>query len=328
MVCYLIPTVPKRRNDVERSWEIISMLKANGHTAGFHLLSLEGIADISPHVKEGYENLQRYERDYGDTPIVVMLANLPIGDIDFLNNRDVAVEHVECGVRFAAGLPIGGQRLVSFHLNTLVSEEEYVACSADEWRTNIFTEVIRPALMRCAAFSRRYGIQLVIESTPTPEFGDLSDERNYRGVQLRNLRNPFYLTEIWGFQEIRESGIGIALDLCHSRIIYKQVQQGIADGIIFSQDIPKLIDRTLFNDVVALNPETDMVHINDGDGLFTREGDSFREGIAFGDGDIKELAVILRHLNVHNFLQTIEVNETDFAIRPNTLKSIEYLRTL
>ena len=71
---------------------------------------------------------------------------------------------------------------------------------------------------------------------------------------------------------------------------------------------------------------TRLFHFNDGVGLYTPDGGTFREGVVPGKGEIKELEQILQEINFRKIPFVIEVDEQgDFKNRPGTRASIDYL---
>jgi hypothetical protein len=258
-----------------------------------------------------------------------MLSNIPLAEMDWYRNTNTAADHVKAGVDFAKGLPIGGRRIVTFHLNSLVSEGEFLSRSAQRWR-EYFAMAIAPSLAKAARYAQQQEVELKVETVPVPEFGDIPIDRElmYLGTHARDLRNPFYLTRHWGFQELRHLGIGICLDVCHTRTIYRVAQQSASTGILFEEDKEVLAKESIINDVMGLLP-SDLAHLNDGSGDFTKEGEVFKEGVALGQGDIAQLPKIIHHLNATGIPFVIEVDERgDFKGRPGTTESIEYLLKL
>jgi sugar phosphate isomerase/epimerase len=320
-----VPTA-KFRNDIETSWKIQRPLIEAGYEPGLMLVIQGGRRGITDDAETQYERLKDCTESYCDNPIVVMLSNMPIGEMDWLDPRSIALEHALTGVRFAANLPIGGQKMVTFHLNSLTSQTNFVAGTAANWRDYFLTE-IAPNLATVARHAKALDVELFIETTPVPEFGDLTKDHPliYCNCNARALRNPFYLTRHWGFKELRSLGIGICLDLCHSRTIYKMAHSTEAEGVLFPEDIEALKQGSLMKDVQSLLP-TDLVHLNDGLGIFTEDGGVFQEGVPLGQGDIAELPEIIQHLNKKKIPFVIEVNDNgDFKNRPGTKTSIEYL---
>ena len=141
---------------------------------------------------------------------------------------------------------------------------------------------------------------------------------------MNELRSPFYLTHILGFNEIRSCGLGICLDLCHNRTIYNGALSGDKENLLHTSDKANLKGKSLSDDIKDFN-RTDIVHLNDGTGYYDSEGKVFYEGIALGEGDIKNLPEIINHLNLNKIAFVIEVNEKEFEFRANTRRSIDYL---
>jgi len=347
-----IPTVAEFPDDIATSWEIQKPLEDAGYRPGFMLFIRKTKPEDKPrvfdheNVKKQYGNLEKYAEQYGNAPVVTMLSNLPIQHIDFLHNSSEARDHVYQGIEFAKALPIGGRKMLTFHLNTLVTPEEFKSKSQEEWYA-LFDEVIRPKLKRLCLDTKEKNVETLVETVPVPEFGDIKPEDNltYRGVHFRDLRNPFYLIGNNGaWNEVKRAGLGICLDVYHNRTIYieghckneevlfqkdREQLHMILQPVDYEMTIDKdMISRTLLADVMELNPRTDLVHLNDGAGRYNPQGEVFLEGVALGERDIDDLKYMINDVNRRKIPFVIEVNETDFKERPNTKKSIEYLLSL
>ncbi|MBW3019586.1 hypothetical protein KY329_05375 [Candidatus Woesearchaeota archaeon] len=316
-----VPALAEKAEQVESSMAIQKPLK--GYSTGLMLFIRNGMRGISldSTVELQYSNLRQL--DYGTAPIVTMLSNHPYEEIDFLHNPEYATMHVKKGIDFARGLPIGGERLLTFHLNSLVPKEEFLDKTEKQWK-DIFGGIL-PFLERIARYARDNAVGVKVESVPVPDFGDVpdSDKRTYRGVRLNQLRNPFYISHKWGFDEIRNAGLGICLDICHNRTLYVVARSGDKEHALFDSDREEFAGKSLFADVGCLKHD-DLVHLNDGDGIYSKET-VFREGIALGKGDIAELREIIRYLDAGKIAYVLEINETDLVNRPNTVESIRYL---
>ena len=167
----------------------------------------------------------------------------------------------------------------------------------------------------------------MVETDPVPCYGDIdfADFRRYRNRKLNELRSPLYLTGFWGFQQIRETGLGICLDICHNRTIYRTANSQEYSGVLHPEDLDILRILTLLEDVKSLE-STDLVHLNDGSGIYSKKDKNvFKEGITLGEGDIFELDKILEYIDYNQIPWVLEINEEDFNKRPNTRKSIEYI---
>ena len=322
-----IPTVASFSRDIEGSRTMVRKLEEAGYNGGLMLIIRGGMSGvIGDEASKQIENLSVLSPEELAAPVTVMLSNLPIGEIDILNG-DTAEEHVRRGIEFTFNLPFTGRMILTLHLNSLVSRKEFLSKSAAEWREE-FSQTVAPRLRRIARFAADYGVEVKIETVPVPEFGDsisINDEREYHGIplrDLRDLRNPFYLSDHWGFNEIRACGLGICLDLSHSRTLY----QGQPEGL-FPEEVDIFGQRSLLDDVVALD-SSDIIHLNDGGGCFDADGGCFNEGVTLGEGDIKDLRGIIEYCNANEITMIIEVNETDYKDRPNTVKSINYIRGL
>lgn len=332
-----VPTVAEFPDDVLTSWEIQKPLAQAGYRPGL-MLFVRSAEEGKPRVADPdnvgrqYENLHKFGQVYGNAPIITMLPNMPIGDIDFLHNSSFARDHVLSGIEFAKGLPLGGRRILTFHLNSLGPVREFKSKDRESWYGE-FQSRVQSFLEEIAAAAVASNVDVLVETLCTPEFGDMEagEGQAYNGApDLRSLRSPFYIFTGNGIQErIRGAGLGICLDLCHNRTIYHAAEDGEED-VLFYKDIRRVREEelTLLDDVYALNSQTDLVHLNDGAGRYTCEGGVFEEGVRLGGGDITALPKIIGHLNSHRIPFVLEINEEDFKGRPNTRASIEYLLNL
>ena len=322
-----IPANAEQEDDLFTSWSIQESLVNSGYSPGLMLVLYGGLLGVTEHRSVQYDNLKKLENIYGNLPIVVMLSSIPIEEIDFLNNTERAVKYAKAAIDFARNLPIGGRRIITFHLHALAKEIDFLAKSKQEW-IEIFRKVIHPSLLEICAYSNQNGVEVKIETVPVPEWGDIphSDKRTYRGAPLNTLRDPFYLTGLWGFDLIRETGLGICLDICHNQTIYVTARHGESVGILHSIEVNLLKNRTIIDDINSLN-KNDLVHLNDGAGMFSeKNGTVFKEGITLGEGEIKELNYAIELLDQRQIPYVLEVYDGgDYINRPNTKRSIQYL---
>ena len=325
----------------------IPLLMSRPRIINFELMLVikKGIYGVSNNevVDKQYSNLEKQVgAQYGNASIITMLSNLPLEEIDFLHNRDYALDHFKKGVDFARRLPVGNRRVLTFHLNSLVSPEEFKGKMQEQWYEEFEKSGMGRSLGNANEYAKDHGVEILIESVPLPEFGDVeeNDERTYRNVKFRDLRNPFYMyhdSYIWN--EVKRLGLGICLDLCHNRTLLWEAFDKSSE-VLFKVDSDNISERIehsvqgissregykeLSYDVLSLNPRTDLVHLNDGAGKYTPKGGVFLEGVALGDGDIIEKREIINIINKRRIPFVFEINETDFANRPNTKKSIEYV---
>jgi len=323
-----IPTVAEFAGDIQTSLDIQKPLFDAGFKPGLMVVVRKGIFGVTNPdvVKKQYDNLSKIANQYGDSDVVVMLANLPLKDIDTLHNSGLAFDHIKAGIDFARALPIGNKRTLTFHLNSLVSESEFKSKTRTQWYEE-FDKTIVPVLDRVSKAAG--GVEVLIETVPTPEFGDdaKDNKETYNGTQRRELRNPFYVfgNNLIG-SRIKQAGLGICTDLCHNRTIYRQALSGNKQGVLFPEDAEhiKIINNVgdrLVIDVLS----SQLVHLNDGRGDYNHEGEHFEEGVALGQGDIPNLKQINAIIASTKKPFVFEINETDFANRPNTKASIDYV---
>ena len=180
-------------------------------------------------------------------------------------------------------------------------------------------------LTEAASYAKAKRVRLLIETVPVPEFGDVSPQA--KASNLRDLRNPWYLAGDWGFEQIKQTGIGICVDLCHTKTIYDAATIGDPEGLLYKEDVRLLSKRSLKDDIAALQM-TDLCHLNDGRGRFTNAGESFEEGVVLGDGEIHDLKQIMTDLKQKKIPVVLEINESDYENRPNLLKSLSFLKII
>ena len=118
----LIPTLPRSADDVARSSELMQEIESIGFKAGTMLVIERGLNGLSDESTTQYhQNLRSLKTK---VPVVVMLSNMPVEDMDWLHDPNKAMEHVKRGVHFTAGLSWGLDPIVTFHLSSLVTKEE------------------------------------------------------------------------------------------------------------------------------------------------------------------------------------------------------------
>jgi hypothetical protein len=320
-----IPTAPGDNCQNEVAIGLQKPLVKEGYSPGLMLVILGGRKGLE-NSREHYSKLERFGSIIQDWSFVTMLGCTPCEELDLLNEPEFGLAHIKEGIDYTAKIPFDTGKKLTFHLGSLVTQEEFLRLSKEEWQER-FYKIVVPSLKEVAKYGNAKGVEIKVETTPVPEFGDLPDEdsRTYRGERLNQLRNPVYLTHLWGFEQIKESGLGICLDICHSRTIYDSVRLGVSEGILFSEDIGQLADVSLMDDVVALDP-TDLVHLNDGRGIYSSaEKTVFEEGVTLGEGEIEDLGEIISLIENRGIPYVLEINETDFVTRPNTKKSVDYL---
>jgi len=336
-------TVAHYPGDAEASLRALKPLEDAGYQIGLMVFTQEGMKSVTDPgiIAKQYANLEGVAGEYGDSSLVCMLSEVPIGEMDHYSNTKVALNHVLRGIDFARGIPIGrtGRRKITFHLNSLVRREEFTGRTQADWM-NKFDFCISPSLKEIGKYASDKGVQALVETTPVPEFGDEGPEMNnpekhfYLGRKRSELVNPFHIFKGSHVERaIRDAGLGICLDICHSRTIYLEARHNNT-SVLFDRDI-KLIKGTLGNlidDVGGLWDEIDLVHLNDGDGRYTPEGGVFREGVALGKGELSadgSMPQIVRTLNSKRVPFVLEINERFDDIkagrRPETDASVEYL---
>ena len=321
-----IPTTATSIDDLTTSLSLMAPLKKHGYKTGLMLVIKGGVKGVTKDAEVQYSNLKKISKRYDSDLIVIMLSNFPLEEIDFLHNTSYATEHVKKGIDFSNKLPIGGRKILTFHLNSLITETEFLKRDKRSWRDE-FNRILVPALEEIAQYSKEKNIEAKVETDPTPPFGDISftDKRTYRNVKLNELRSPFYITNLWEFKEVYNCGLGICLDLCHNRTVYLTAKSEEHAGILFSSDIEELRKRSLFDDVKSLKP-SDLVHLNDGLGIYSKTNKTiFKEGVVLGRGDIFNLKEIITYLDSRKTPYVLEIDDKNFKKRKETKESISFL---
>src|SRR3989344_1760689 len=128
-----IPTNAKNYEDICISWDLQKLLIQKGYSPGLMLVIFNCVRGVSEDKTIQYDNLSRLKSEYGNSPVVVMLSNFPIEEVDFLHNTPYAVEHIKNGIDFAKNLPIGVKKIVTFHIETLITKDELKEKDENAW---------------------------------------------------------------------------------------------------------------------------------------------------------------------------------------------------
>lgn len=325
-----IPTDAAFLEDVRFSLSIQSKLSEVGYVRGLMLVIKNGRQGLEGRARDSqYRHLKQFGKEYGSAPIVTMLSNTPVEQMEFCRDQATAVDHIMLGIEFASALPLGGRKIVTFHLSYFVDEKTFLGTTEEKW-AEIFRETIVPALHKIASYANTLGVEVKIETVPVPDWGDLpeEDERKYGGIKLRDLRNPFYLTSVRGFEWVRQCGLGLCLDVCHNSTIFAVASGGDPEKLLFASDRAILKRKSILDDVNELE-SSDIVHLSDRSGIYSQKARShFTEGVSLGLGEIAELEQLVESLDERAIPFVLEVNDSDFGVRDETQKSIRYLEAL
>ena len=325
-----IPTLPTEDYQNKIAIKLQEKLIANNYSPGLMLVILggkKGLENSNVH----YSNLKKFDSVIKDWRFVTLLSCFPCRDLDLLNEPALGLAHIKDGIDYTANIPFDVEKELTFHLGSLVTSDEFLSRDKKGWH-KLFYDVVVPVLKKAVDYSKDKGVKLKVESTPVPEFGDVPDAdlRTYQGIKLNELRNPFYITRLWGFEQIKELGLGICLDICHNRTIYEVARYDIekkesSNGILFSEDVNQLSNASLLEDVAFLD-SLDLIHLNDGRGIYSNiKKTTFEEGVTLGEGEIVEHDQIISLIEVKKIPFVLEINETDFRTKSNTKQSIDYL---
>ncbi len=332
-----VPAVAKFADDLDTSYGFLKDFQDRGFNTGLMLVVLGGKASLEGELRDKqYGNFKDLTTRVGDLPVIVMASNRPLEDLDFYHDPVGSVEHIKSAVDFARGLPGALDHVVTFHLNSLLKPEEWSAAGATvEERYGYFgkkfEEEILPALKEVADYAASKGVKLQIETCPVPEFGDCDDKDTEGGIPINQLGNPFPLFSGRGANQVREAGLGVALDLCHTHTLYRAAQEKAgAEGFfetyrgLSPEDVEVLAAGNLRDEVSNLK-DGEVVHLNDSRGLFVPGESMHEEGIALGEGEISGLEEIIPELFNRDLRVVFEIHESDFANRPNLRTSIDYV---
>lgn len=333
MALVMVPINAFDAADVQRSLACTEPLRRKGFAIGVMLVPVRGW--------DGFVGaLRAAQLDAFYTTIkansvhsaIVMAPNLPWCGADWFHDPDTANTRMRTAIDFAAALSSSvGAPCVTFHLNTLLSRSEWEGMGPNfevrERACNlVFHSTTLPALSSLAAYARMRGVRSYVETTPVPEFGDRPEP------ELNTLVNPFPLYAGRGFDDVRNAGLGIVLDYCHTQTLYAVAAQFPVLGErffdyypgLFPNDIERLRGGSLLDEVRALC-DGDIVHCNDGRGYYNPErGQLHEEGVALGAGDIPNLPTLIAMTLRKEVPIVFEINERDYASRPALTASIAY----
>lgn len=325
-----LPVNLTSRANIDETLGYLRKLQNEGLETGLMCLIIGGQkALIGENKKLQHENFKKIKKNL---PVIVMTSFMPLTDLDFYHLPNQSIKHIKLAVDFVSDLK-SKDPIVTFHLNTLMTEVEWQQAGlkpADKLKywNNQFEKIVWPALKTANDYAEEQGVELKVETTPVPESGDLPD------TTLNTLGNPFPLYSGRGIPEVRNSGLGIVLDLCHTYTLYKAAKIIQKDNSkydvykgLFPSDINKLIDKNLMQEVEAL-AGGDIVHLNDSRGIFDSSIESLHEeGIAPGAGEIENLSQIIKTLIDKKIKLVFEIHDANYTkgSRPNLEKSIQYL---
>ena len=328
-----LPAAAESFDDLKLTFNLLSSFEKRYET-GIMLIIRGGEKGLKGRAKESqFKNFERLTKEAGELPVIVMVSNLPLTDLDFYHLPEKSVRHIKLAVDFASELPgKKGKAIATFHLNTLLTPEEWKnAGNNAEQRYKIFQNQfikrVFPVLKKAADYAGSKRTELKVETTPVPEFGDMVNNS-----ELNQLGNPYPIYSGRGFSEIRRLGIGIALDFSHTFTLYKasafleknnerffEIYKGL-----FPSDIKKIKGKSFRQEIAALQ-KGDAVHLNDSIGLFDPDRNQFhKEGVALGEGEIEGLPDLLRALAASDVRIVFEINESDHKRRINLKRSIDY----
>lgn len=328
MESFYLPALIDSPKDLKQSLETIETLQIH-KSKGLLLILKNGIDGLIDDKKSQYQlNCQKIIGTK-NLPLIIMASNLPLSDLDLFHQPERSEYHIKSVIDLAKNLPDSPSKAVTFHLNTLFSQNEWMLSGKTidekfEYFSREFSEKIIPRLERLSIYAKNKKIEIKIETTPVPEFGDRPEK------ELNLLINPYPLYSNRNIENIRALGIGICLDLSHTSTLYRIANQTMNNGIfekykgIFPIDLEYLKNHTLLDEVVNLQ-SGDIIHLNDGSGIYDQEKNTtHKEGLTLGEGEIKELPEIIKLFKIMKLKIVMEVNESDYSKKSNLKKSIDY----
>ena len=321
-----IPAAPFFKQQLEISAQLCKKLEGHGYETGLMLVPLGGIERLQNDSKNIFRNISALEK-YNFQSCILMLWPRPCEDTDLLNKPKKVLEHINLGVNILENLPFE-KKFLTFHLGSLISQEEFLSKNEEKWRAVFRTQIV-PILKEINKISAQRNVVALVETTSVPEFRNIKINENefYGKNSLASLRNPFYLTSHWGINEIKKTGIGVCVDISHNRTIYELAKRNEEDsyGILFKEDLPYLQKLNIIDDIFLLD-NNDLIHLSDGSGVYSKDGGTYSEGEALGKGEIRNLPEIIKRIHNKRVPFVLEIEETDYTKRLNTIASIEYLQ--
>jgi len=310
------------------SLKIIEAIKIS-EPKGLMLILRNGINGLSEHKKNQYK--LNFQKSIGtkELPLMVMASNFPLTDLDLFHQPEKSEYYLKSIIDFIKDLQYQPTKTVTFHLNTLFNQREWTHAGnkiEDKFNyfSKIFNEKIIPRLEKISNYGQNKKVEIKIETTPVPEFGDRKEK------DLNLLFNPYPLYSNRNTENIRAVGIGICLDLSHTLTLYQAIKQKIDKNFfekykgIFPLDVEYLKNHSLLSEVIKLYPG-DVIHLNDGADLFDFDNNTnHQEGLALGQGNITELPEIIKQLKIQPLKIVMEINDLDYSNRINLKESIKY----
>lgn len=327
-----LPATAESWNDLEKTFELLRLFQDKYET-GVMLLIRGGKNGLIGRAKElQFKNFSKLIKKAGKLPVIVMVSNFPLSDLDFYHLPEQSVHYIKSAIDFASELPgKKGDAVITFHLNTLLTPKEWNSFGSNSTQKykafqNSFKKKIIPNLKKVADYAASKKVELKAETAPVPEFGDIGN------AELNTLGNPYPIYSGRGFAELRKLGLGIVLDLSHTSTLYRAVSSSekkdekfheLYKGL-FPADIKKIKGKDLRQEIRSLR-KGDVVHLNDSAGLFNPDHNQFhKEGVALGEGEIEDMPDLLRALVALDVRIVFEINESDYKRRRNLKSSIDY----
>ena len=356
---FYLPSVAEFPDDLRRRNDLLDIVREHGYKNGLMLvLRPEDLYDINKQNRQ-LNNLEPYvKKNESERPRVFgMHPNMPIVGKERLNlfdNPHYSVEYLSRGIDLIAKLPDeltpDSGRTLSFHNNCLVVPKDVPSIDEEEYWSRAFEGVLAH-ITQLSTYAKEKGVNLNLETTPIPEFGDVENRGKYLDdghTFWSQLGNPwpvlFWRDEI---RQVREAGVGMAIDICHSFIALRTVQElkkikdkSLRDKIrqahmISREDLERVADLSSdeFSDYVLKNTKPgDVWHVSDvGLGLVENAKNDqnkiveYEEGVALFEGDmpVKVLQKIIDSGLNQDIKFVLETNESDFIESPNTTRSMK-----
>ncbi|MFH0936989.1 MAG: hypothetical protein V1808_01710 [Candidatus Daviesbacteria bacterium] len=345
-----VPALAISPEQLKTKYDLLKTVREKDHRSGLMLvfrpkdLALEERQIILDNLDQ-FVGMSMEERPV----IFAMHSNLPLSGpqrLNFLTNRRYSEEYIERSVDLVAQLPLElvpvSGRALSFHLNTLIIPEQWVS-NEDFWK-KAFEGVLK-SVGDITSYAERNGVIVAVETTPIPEYGDvirdtdhmMDDEKTY----WADLGNPWPLL-FWrdDISKLRQTGAKIAIDICHSFIALKAVQEAcrlvsrgkngvLKDYMLFEDDLREVNNVNFIQMVQQNTRRGDIWHVSDAKGIYKTpklqgEQSYFQEGVDLFEGDmpVETLDRIIKYGLNSPIKFVLETNEVDYLNNPNTKKSL------
>jgi hypothetical protein len=336
---------PLKQDDLEKRVKLLAPLRKRGIMTGLEIKVSEWKKFDQKRVEKLIRSITPYLGRDNICKINFHSPNRPLEETNFLLSPDTAESGVKKSIDFLDKIPEEYRGGVNFHLNTLVSPNEWM-CDYSYWK-EIFAEKIAPRLKEIFSYGNQKGVGVRVETMPIPEFGNLADLEE--GIYNLDLGDPYPIFPWRIEKEIRRLGGNITLDVCHASIALKALKEcdrilkegkdpfSVYKGI-FLEDLAeertsldkysessKYVGRRLVDFIAALR-KGDSVHLSSSKGIYRPPQGHYIEGLAIDSGDLgKYMPEIIKALSKFRDTVIIEVEDSDLMNLSESKRSVEFL---